>query len=676
MKLFIAEKPSLARAIAEGIGIERREKTHLICRGGTVVTWCFGHLLELAEPDVYLGGDTVEAFAPEASANAFSEGYSGKKGRGKTRGSAASTRSGTGMKLRGKHKSSSRRPWRMEDLPILPDNWKVIPRSDSGAKAQLTAIRGLLKTASSVVNAGDPDREGQLLVDEVLEHCRCHLPVERFWASAIDPESVRRALRSLRPNTQYVGMRDAARGRSHADWLLGMNLTRLYTLREAAKGRRFLVVTGRVQTPTLTLVAQRDYAVRNFVPVPYMNILADCAEQKPHAATFSAKWKPEEGRKGLDAEGRLVDLEEGRRLVARLSEERTARVTASETTRKRERQPKCLSLADLQRAASKAHGFTAEHTLTVAQALYEKWKCASYPRTDCAYLPEAQWEDASRVLAAIGKSIPGAERICAKADPAIKSPTWNDKKVTAHHAIIPTGSPADWAKMSEDEHKVYILIAKRYIAQFLPVHELDETRLRIDIAGEPFEALGRVEVAIGWKILYRKQIEAAREKDRARAKEEGEPDVAQPVPRLSVGDTVDVRGVRGVETKTKPPAYYTEGTLIAAMESIHRAFSDPAVRARLKEADGIGTPATRAGIIAELRRRKLLVAEGKYLHCSPEGRELLLRVSPRMRSAVLTARFEEMLGEVEAGRMQLGDFEEQVRRFVRQEMTGTTEAQR
>lgn len=623
-RLFIAEKPSLARAIAEGLGVLRKEKSCIECKDQAVVTWCFGHLLAQAEPDEYLPSNVPTS-------------------------------------------KNGRKLWRLEDLPIFPTEWMMVKKSDAGAKAQLAAIGKLLRSAETVVNAGDPDREGQLLVDEVLEHYRYRKPVERFWASAIDPESVKKALGALKPNRNFVGMRDAARGRSHADWLLGMNLSRLYTLREQAKGTRSLIVVGRVQTPTLTLVAQRDYAVRNFKPVPYLNLIAACLGG---GVRFSAKWKPGKGQSGLDEEGRMIDIPQGEGIVEKLAGVNEGEVLSAETVKKRQVQPKCYSLADIQQAASKAFGFSAEQTLNICQSLYEKHKCASYPRTDCQFLPESQHADAPKVLAAIGKTIPGAAAICAKADPHLKSPNWNDKKVTAHHGIIPTGLPVDWAKLSADEQKIYGLIAKRYIAQFLPVYEYEATKILLSIGGEAFEATGSVPKVEGWKVLYRKQIEAEKSERAKAAKEEGAADDDQVLPKLTKGEKVAVEGVKGVHAQTKAPPYYTEGTLIAAMESIHRAFDDPKIKARLKEADGIGTPATRAAIISELKRREFLVTEGKKLHCSEAGRSLLLKVSPRMRSAVLTAQFEEKLREVEAGRMALEAFEEEVRNFVRSEING------
>ena len=242
MKLFIAEKPSVAKAIAAELGVSGRGDGFINCRNDVVVTWCFGHLLEQAEPDAYLPDDIPKT----------------KKGR---------------------------KIWRMQDLPIFPQHWLMEAKSERGAKKQLSVIGKLLKSAATVVNAGDPDREGQLLVDEVLEHFRARQPVERFWVSAVDPASIRKGLAKLGDNCSYAGMRDAARGRSRADWLLGMNLSRAYTL----AGGDGLLAVGRVQTPTLFMVARRDYVVRNFTPVPYLSITADLAKE---TAPFTARWKP------------------------------------------------------------------------------------------------------------------------------------------------------------------------------------------------------------------------------------------------------------------------------------------------------------------------------------------------------------------------------------------------
>lgn len=627
--LYIAEKPSLGRAIAEGLGIVRRENGFFVCRNGTTVTWCFGHLFEQAEPDAYLPDDIP------------------------------TTKRGKKM-------------WRLRDLPVIPVEWKTLVRKQKGVKGQLSVIGKLIRSSAVIVNAGDPDREGQLLVDEVLEHFRVRKPVKRFWVSAIDPASIKKGLAALKENQGFAGMRDAARARSRADWLLGMNLSRAYTL----TGPGGLIAVGRVQTPTLAMVARRDYAVRHFVPKPYLAITANLAKE---AEAFRAKWQPKPGQPGMDEEGKLLlDIPLGRALVEKLSKEKTATVLSAETKRKRVHPPKVYSLADIQAEANRLYGFTAEETLAGCQALYEKHKVTSYPRTDSSYLPESQHAEAPSVLAAVAKTFPATARAVEKANPALKSPVFNDKKVTAHHGIVPVAHAVEWSQLSDREQKLYRLIAKRYIAQFFPVHEYDETIVKLALGDETFTARGRVVVVKGWKALYAKVEKASPEKRAAKnrkgdeKKEEEDEDAAQTLPPLAQGDVVDVLSVDWREDQTKPPAYFTEGTLIAAMETIWKSFDDPHLQEKLKEAGGIGTPATRSVIIQELKRKKYLETEGKKLHCTEEGRKVLLTASPKVRSAVMTAQFEAKLQEIERGTTTLDAFVAEYEAFIRAELAEVT----
>lgn len=622
MRLFIAEKPSVAKAIAEELGVVRRDASSITCKDDNVVTWCFGHLLEQAEPDDYLPDNIPRT----------------KKGK---------------------------KIWRIQDLPIFPSEWIVAPRDDAGVQRQLNAIGAFIKRADTLVNAGDPDREGQLLVDEVIEHFNARQSVERFWVSAVDPASIRKGLKALKKNADYAGMRDAARGRSRADWLLGMNLSRAYTLfNQPQFGKGELIAVGRVQTPTLTMVARRDYAVRNFKPQPYLTISAQLSADDK---AFSAKWKPAEGQKGMDEEGKLlINLDIGKTLIEKLSQEKTAAVLKAETKRKKALQPKAYSLADIQIEASRLFGYTAEDTLNICQSLYEEHKITSYPRTDCSFLPESQHADAPGVLAAIARTFPATAAAVAKADSKIKSPTFNDKKITAHHGIVPVANSVPWDRLNDKEKNLYRLIAKRYIAQFYPVHEYDATEIQFNIGGENFTAKGNVVVKKGWKALY-----ATAPKPGDKKKKDAEDD--QQLPALKKDDTADVLGITGKEAQTKPPAYFTEGTLIAAMENIWRSFDDEKLQTQLKEAGGIGTPATRAAIISELRRKTYLEADGKILHCTDLGRSLLKKVSPQIRSAVLTAKFEEKLKLVEKGDCNVNDFVADYEAFIRSELDKITD---
>ena len=609
MRLFIAEKPSVANAIVAELGCVTRGDGFITCKDGSVVTWCFGHLLEQAEPDAYLPDDVPRT----------------KKGS---------------------------KVWRFEDLPIYPKNWKLLPKNDKGVKKQLATIGKLLKKASLVVHAGDPDREGQLLVDEVLEHFRYTGRVQRFWVSAQDSASIRKGLTNLRDNETFDGMRLAALGRSRADWLLGMNLSRAYTLARQAQGKKELIAVGRVQTSTLALVAKRDVAIRDFKPVPYFVIKARLGGGKP----FTAVWEPEESQAGIDEQKRLVDRCIAAALQQRLKAVGQATVVRCSRTPKKIAQPKAFSLADIQLGASNQFGFSAEKTLNLCQSLYETHKATSYPRTDCSFLPESQYADAKNVLAAIAKTMPPLAGLVAKCDCSIQSPTWNDKKITAHHGIIPTQQAADGSKFSDDERKIYRLIAERYLSNFLPAHEYLACSIELRIATERFSAKGRLVTKPGWKV-----VTSAADEDKA-------DDEGQALPELKSGLQLPVSGIDCEEDRTKPPAAFTEGTLIRAMENIHQAVNDPQSKKFLKEGDGIGTPATRAAIIAELKRKKYLEVKGKKIVATELGLHLLQVVPDVMKNPVLTALFERILREVEAGNVPLDVFIEKQKQLVINEL--------
>lgn len=609
MRLFIAEKPSVAKAIVAELGCVTRGDGFITCKDGSVVTWCFGHLLEQAEPDAYLPDDVPRT----------------KKGS---------------------------KVWRFEDLPIYPKNWKLLPKNDKGVKKQLATIGKLLKKASLVVHAGDPDREGQLLVDEVLEHFRYTGRVQRFWVSAQDSASIRKGLTNLRDNETFDGMRLAALGRSRADWLLGMNLSRAYTLARQAQGKKELIAVGRVQTSTLALVAKRDVAIRDFKPVPYFVIKARLGGGKP----FTAVWEPEESQAGIDEQKRLVDRCIAAALQQRLKAVGQATVVRCSRTPKKIAQPKAFSLADIQLGASNQFGFSAEKTLNLCQSLYETHKATSYPRTDCSFLPESQYADAKNVLAAIAKTMPPLAGLVAKCDCSIQSPTWNDKKITAHHGIIPTQQAADGSKFSDDERKIYRLIAERYLSNFLPAHEYLACSIELRIATERFSAKGRLVTKPGWKV-----VTSAADEDKA-------DDEGQALPELKSGLQLPVSGIDCEEERTKPPAAFTEGTLIRAMENIHQAVNDPQSKKFLKEGDGIGTPATRAAIIAELKRKKYLEVKGKKIVATELGLHLLQVVPDVMKNPILTALFERILREVEAGNVPLDVFIEKQKQLVINEL--------
>lgn len=583
MRLFIAEKPSAALDLAQFLGIERRGSGFSQCRGG-VVTWCVGHMLESAEPEDY---------------------------------------------------DPALKTWRIEALPIVPSKWKYLVKAKT--KSQLAVIGDLLKHATSVVNFGDPDNEGQLLVDEVLEHFRCKLPVQRLWLQALDPVAMAAGLNDLQPNENYSGMRDAARARGQADWMVGMNFSRAYTLSARAKGGSGVRPVGRVQTPTLSLVADRCAAVANFTPIPYHTIHANVAVATGHLKML---WKAGEKQPGLDPEKRLVDRAVADDIVSRLTGA-VGVIDESETKPVAVHPPRSFSLLTLTVLASKVFGYKSAQVLAGCQALYETYKLTSYPRTDCEYLPESQHTDAPTILAALGANIPGVAGALEFTDTSLKSKTWDDSKVTAHHGIIPRPVRFDFAKLPQIEANLYQLIARAYLAQFFPLHEYLETKVTALIDGETFAASGRVVTMPGWKALYNDDDEKT--------------DV---LPVTVQGESASIIELVRESKKTKPPSLFTEGTLQQAMEHIHNKLEDAEDKRAMETAEGIGTPATRTAIIEELKNRKLLVddAKGKFIVATQAAYDLLADLPDLIKSPVMAARWERQLRSIEQGQLPMSVF--------------------
>ncbi|AWP24523.1 DNA topoisomerase III [Acidiferrobacter sp. SPIII_3] len=602
MILYIAEKPSLGKAIAAQLpGPRKAARTHIECGGGVIVTWAFGHLFEQAEPDVYLP-DSVP-----------------KNGKGR-----------------------KRKRWRLEDLPIIPQEWQKIPKSE--AREQLAAIRKLLKDADTVVNAGDPDREGQLLVDEILEAMHWRGPTKRIWLAALDPASVQKALADLKDNSLYRPLRDAAEARARADWLVGMNLTRAFTLKSNGQG---VVSVGRVQTPTLALVVRRDAEIDAFSPITfYVPVLTF----RHNNGTYKATWKAPATVDGLDAEGRLINLPAAQAIIA-AADHQAGTVKTFDTEDGQEPPPLPFTLSRLQAVASSRHGLSAKATLDAAQALYETHKLTSYPRTDCAYLPESQLSDARLVLAAVARVNPDMAGLVQGADMSLKSAAWNDGKITAHHGIIPTShDQVSVDALSETERQVYDLICRAYLAQFYPPHRYTKTVTVTLSGGHEWEARGRTQLAAGWRAVLGGQD-----------KQDAD---AQVLPLMRVGDQVEWVDGRVDHRVTKPPARFTDGTLIAAMSSVHRLVTDPKIKARLKETSGLGTEATRASIIEVLVKRGFVERKGKQILSTEAGRILIAALPPALTDPGVTGLWEDALAEVAAGSRTLEDFEKQQRAFV------------
>ena len=599
-RLIIAEKPSVARAIADILGIVKSDKGYIECNNDTVVTWCFGHMFELAEPDQYTP-DSVPL-------------------------------SSKGSKL-----------WRFEDLPILPSEWKL--EESEKCKDQIKVIKGLLKNAQDVVNAGDPDREGQLLVDEVLEELKYSGKVLRYWSNAIDKKSVERALNDLKDNTDYAGLRDSAKGRSRADWLVGMNITRALTL-----AHHGLITVGRVQTPTVKLVYDRDQKIKNFNPIDYFNVLATF---KAKNGEYEAKLQSEFLIKGIDEENRLIDKSYAEEILKSIQSSSGVIESVKKETKK-VKQPLGLSLADLTSLCSSKLGLSAKETLDIAQSLYEK-KYTSYPRTDCKYLPESQYADSNEVLEAIKKVNPELTDIINNCDSSIHSAAWNTEKTTAHHAIIPTSSD-NLSQLKDKEAQVYELIARNYIAQFYSEYEFLSTEIITSVNEFKFKTKGKVVLIQGFKAVYNDSDEDKRED-----KDDKVIDVSEHEEVLTVNSKLD-------SAKTKAPSRFTEGALIKAMENIYKYIDEEEYKKDLKDGDGIGTSATRANIIAELKRKDYLTNRGKNIVSTAVGQSAIDIIPEQVKSPVLTAVFESMLSGIEAKSIETSTFMDKQKSLVNEEI--------
>lgn len=570
MRLYIAEKPSMGREIAAVLPGPVRKGNGFIETGAGTVTWLFGHVLRQAEPQEY---------------------------------------------------DAKYKVWRAEDLPIIPEHWKLMV-SESSAK-QFAVVKQLISQADEIVHAGDPDREGQLLVDEVLEYVGCNKPVQRILLNALDEKSIREAIDQLKPNAQFFNLRQSALGRARADWLIGMNLSRAYTMAAQRSGHRKLVLPiGRVKTPTLALVVRREREIENFKPVDYFNIKAVFQHAN---GQFQAQWKPNEMQQGLDSEGRLVDKQIAEAKLKFFGQEPlTGMISGYSKAKKQEAQRLPFSLSTLQVLAGRRFGYEPQQVLDTAQALYER-KLTTYPRSDCEYLPTNQFKDSQSILANLQSCGDDTLANWAKgADGKIKSRAWNDKKISAHHAIIPTRVKADLSKMNVVERNIYFLIAQAYMAQFYPVHTYYQTKVEVAYKEELFTASGRTEIDLGWKALYtsKKNNEADNEEGQDR-EDNGQEE--NNLPPMKKNDNVDYVSGELAKSVTRPPVRFTQATLIAAMKDIHKFVQDPEAKKQLKAVYGIGTEATRATILDELiHKRKLIKEMGKKKQLQPTEAGYLL----------------------------------------------------
>ena len=592
MRLFLCEKPSQGKDIGRILGATQRGEGCLNGSGVTV-TWCIGHLVEAAAPEVY---------------------------------------------------DAALKRWSLEQLPIIPQQWRVEVKPQTAT--QFKVVKTLLAKATHLVIATDADREGELIAREIIDLCGYRGPIARLWLSALNDASIRTALAKLRPSAETLPMYYSALARSRADWLVGMNLSRLFTVLGRQAGYDGVLSVGRVQTPTLKLVVDRDREIAAFVSVPYWAIDVSLSAG---GQTFTAQWVAPDA--STDDAGRCLRQPVAQQAAQQIRAAGSAQVVSVETERVREGPPLLFDLGTLQEVCSKQLGLDVQETLEIAQALYETHKATTYPRSDSGYLPESMFAEVPTVLDSLLKTDPTLAQIMGQLDRTQRSRAWNDGKVTAHHGIIPTLEPANLSAMSEKERALYRLIRAHYLAQFLPHHEFDRTVADLSCGQQKLVATGKQVVARGWRLVL---AESERE---GSADEDGDAPVrTQVLPALRDGMACQVAGADIKALKTMPPKPYTQGELVKAMKGVARFVTDPRLKQKLKDTTGIGTEATRANIISGLIARGYIVKKGRSIRASDAAFTLIDAVPAAIADPGTTAVWEQALDMIEGGQLTLDVF--------------------
>jgi DNA topoisomerase-3 len=583
--LVIAEKPSVGRDLARVLpGAFTKHEGYLEGPEHTV-TWAVGHLVQLADPDEY-----EDRF----------------------------------------------KKWRMADLPIVPDRFKLVVR-DERSRKQMNVVKRLLGSSDieRVVNACDAGREGELIFAYVYEKSGSRKPVQRLWLNSMTTQAIKDAFATLRPAAELASLEAAARSRSEADWIVGMNATRAATirLRSSFDGA---VSLGRVQTPTLAILARREQEIRDFVSEPYWIVDAGFETVENGARTY-------EGRFHAGANPRLKTAAEAAEIV-RACEGQTGEITKLEKTERKERPPLLYDLTSLQRDANSRFGFTARRTLAAAQRLYEEHKALTYPRTNSRFLTGDMVEEIKPIARLVGgqrEYAQGSEYVLGL-DVLPLARVVNDEKVTDHHAIIPTRAerhPVD--KMNDDDRRVYDLVVRRFLAIFHPDAVFENTRVETTVDSHVFRTRGKLMLVPGWRGVYGELADAERSDD-----DEGR---EQQLPKLEYGEQAHVQRIAAEEKETKPPRRYSEGALLAAMETAGKLVDEEELREAMKES-GIGTPATRAAIIERLLQVGYVERDARALVVTEKGLNVIRLLGEHaLTSPGLTGDWEHRLAKIELG---------------------------
>lgn len=613
MKLIIAEKPELGKAIAEALGIKINNVSNGFIKGDEyTVTWCYGHMLEASPPSAY---------------------------------------------------NPAYKSWNMDDLPLNMKPYKLRPRKEGYIQKQLKALKDLLNKSSEIIHAGDPDGEGQLLVDELIDYYHIKAPVKRVLINDNNPKIIKNSFDNLRPNEEFFGLSQSAKARSMADFNYGMNMSRAYSLKAQEKGQGKTLTVGRVQTPILGRIVERD---REHEAHKKQTFYAPEATFAFAPELITASYVPSEDQ--VDENNRIIDgpLVEGLKETA-LNEGFQAKIVNVVVETKKESAPLPYSLLELQADASKHHNFSPKKTQDITQTLRERHKLITYNRSDCSYLSDEHHELAPGILQAISKTSPDLIEQVSKADPSIKGRAFNSKHVTAHHAIVPTEAEVDWDKLSEDEKKVYNLIAQQFIAQFYPKYEYELETVHIQIAADEI---------LNFKATFTKVLEEGFKAIRGSKTTSTKANVQEGMSGKCVEFNIG-------ETETQPPKRYTQASLLKDLANMAKYVKDPDIKKLLKEKDegkkgengGIGTPATRAAIIDGLESKGFIVTKGKMVTSTKLGRSFIDLLPDEAKTPDMTALWHEQQKLIEKGELSLDEFIQEIDAYIEKKISALKDAE-
>lgn len=578
--LIVAEKPSVARDIARVVGCNKKNEGFLES-DKYIVSWALGHLVALCEPEDY---------------------------------------------------DMSYKKWSMDNLPIMPENMKL--KAIKKTSKQLTQLKKLMngKDIDYIICATDSGREGELIFRYIYQFVKCSKPFKRLWISSMTDEAIKEGLMNLKDSKEYDNLYLSAKCRSEADWLVGINASRAYTITHKA-----LLSVGRVQTPTLYLIVKRQYEIDNFKSTDYYEVQTDYG-------SFSGIWFNEKY-----SNTHIDDIKKAEEIKTKVNKKQAV-VTLVESENKKEYPPLLYDLTELQRAANRAFGYSAKKTLDIAQNLYEKHKIITYPRTDSRYITE----DMKSTVAFTFKKLVSIDVY--KNDISqlnLNALNFNKRivdnsKVSDHHAIIPANNKPALNRLTNDEFNVYNLVVKRFTAVFYPPYEYNIKTVVIESQNESFVSKGKTDLNLGWRI-----IEPLKDKE--------EKTVIPP--ELKKGDCLNIVSAKVLKKKTQPPKQYTEATLLSAMENAGREIEDETLKEQMKDS-GLGTPATRAAIIERLLSVGYIKRKGKSLVPEEKGKRLCMAVPEEIKSAETTGKWEKGLSSVSKGKMAPDRFMGSIKRFV------------